>query len=657
MIRFLQKDTKMAKAIYVVIIAAASVGMVVYLIPGLMNTASAAPDTYAEVFPHWYSKIFRSGDVVSLQKVQQAARQQLQQYPQYADNPMILNFMTQQAGQRLVQQQILLTEAEKLGITANADDVRKLLHTGGYGATLFPNGKYIGDQAYTNLINTRLNTSVEDFEESLRKQIIIDRLQKLITASVSVSDQEVRDNYRKENVKVKFDYAVINGDDLKKTINPSDAELQSFFEKNKSRYASAVPEQRTIQYFAFTPNQLPGGIPQPSQQEIQSYYNQHQSEYQVPEQARSRHILVKVDPNADAKTDAAAKAKAEDLAKQLRNGGNWTDLAKKNSDDPGSKDSGGELGFAQRGRMVPEFDKAIFNNKIGDIAVVKSQFGYHVVQVEERQSAHTQSLAEVQDTIKATLSRQLVSQAEDNYAKQLQQEAASKGLQATAAAHHLDVVTTQPVAAGGTIASLPDSAELISKAFQASKGDKPQVAPTGEGFAVFQVSNITPAHAPNFADWKDHVLEDFRSQQLPSLLNAKTQELANKAKASGDLAKAAKEVGATVKTSDLVGQTAQVPDFGAVGQLAPQLFDMKPGDISGPINAGRTGVVAKIDDKVEPTPQDIQKNFDQTREQMLDQRRNEAFEVFASNVADNYKKHNLIAYNAKAMQQQQQGGE
>ncbi len=648
MIRFLQKDTKMAKAIYVVIIAAASVGMVVYLIPGLMNTASATPNTFAEVYPHWYSKIFHSGDVVSLQDVQRAARQQLQQYPQYADNPMILNFLTQQAGQRLVQEQILLTEAAKLGITASEDDVRKLLHTGMMGEAIFPNGKYIGDAAYTNLINTRANMSVPDFEDGLRKQIVVNRLQKLITASVSVSDQEVRDSYRKGNTKIKFDYAVINGDDLRKTINPSDAELQQFFDKNKARYANAVPEQRTITYFAFTPNQLPGGIPQPSQQDIQSYYNQHQAEYQVPEQARSRHILIKLAAGADAKTDATAKAKAEDLAKQLRSGGNWNDLAKKNSDDPGSKETGGELGFAQSGRMVPEFDKAIFNNKIGDIAIVKSQFGYHVVQVEERQTAHAQSIGEVTDAIKATLSRQVISQSEDNFSKQLQQEAASKGLQATAAAHHLDVVTTQPVGAGGTIATLPDGGELVSKAFQASKGDKPQVAPTGEGFAIFQVTGITAAHAPTFADWKDHILDDFRNQQIPGLLNAKTQELANKAKASGDLAKAAKEAGATVKTSDLVPQTAQVPDFGAVGQIAPQLFDMKPGDISGPISAGRTGVVARIDDKVEPTAQDIQKSFDQTREQMLDQRRNEAFSVFASNVADTYKKKNLIRLNAKA---------
>ena len=159
---------------------------------------------------------------------------------------------------------------------------------------------------------------------------------------------------------------------------------------------------------------------------------------------------------------------------------------------------------------------------------------------------------------------------------------------------------------------------------------------------------ITPAHAPTFADWKSHVLDDYRNDQLPALLRQKTDELAAKAKATNDLAKAAKEVGATVKTSDLVGETGQVPDLGQVGQVAPQLFDMAPVSISGPINAGRTGVVAKLVMKQEPSPQEIQQNLDQARDQMLDQRRNEAFEVFASNVLNDYKKHNRIRINAKA---------
>ena len=145
-----------------------------------------------------------------------------------------------------------------------------------------------------------------------------------------------------------------------------------------------MPEERTISYFAFTPNDVPGGVQQPTQQEIEAYYNAHKSEYSVPEQAKSRHILIQVAQGADAKTDAAAKAKAEDILKQIQNGGNFADLAKKYSDDPGSKDSGGELGFAQRGHMVPEFDNAIFTQKIGDTKIMKTQYGYHIVQVEER---------------------------------------------------------------------------------------------------------------------------------------------------------------------------------------------------------------------------------------------------------------------------------
>ncbi|HEX4756387.1 MAG TPA: peptidylprolyl isomerase [Terracidiphilus sp.] len=649
MIRFLQTDNRITKALLVVIIGAASVSMCVYLIPGLTGGGAASPDTYAVVYPHWYSRFLSSGDSVSQVRVEQVARQQLQQRnPQYADNPMILNFFEAQVGQQLVQQQVLLQVADNLGIRATDEDVRQYLHTGPTGEVIFPNGKFIGNDQYAALISQRLNMSVKDFEDSVKTDIVVRRLQALITAGVTVGDQEIREAYRKQNLKIKFDYAVISSDDLRKNINPSDSDLEAFFKKNAARYASAVPEQRKITYFAFTQSQIPGGIQQPTQQQIQQYFTSHQSEYSVPEQARSRHILISVPAGADAKADAAAKAKADGILKQLQSGGSWTELAKKNSDDPGSKDAGGELGFAQRGKMVPEFDNAIFTQKINDIKVVKSQFGYHIVQVEERTPAHAQSLADVQSAIQSTLGRQNDAAAEENYAKALTSEAIKNGLEKTAAAHHLEVVTTPLLGAQGTIAALPDSSSLLSKAFASKQGDPPQDAPTGEGYAIFQVTGTAPAHAPAFADWKTHVLDDYRDQQLPGLLSQKTNELAEKAKNENDLAKAAKEVGATVKTSDLVGTQSQVPDLGEVAQVAPQLFDLSVGNISGPINAQRTGVVAKIVDKQQPTADEIQKNFDQMRDQLLEQHRAEAFNIFMSGVLDDYKKHNRIRMNAKA---------
>jgi peptidyl-prolyl cis-trans isomerase D len=652
MIRFLQsKDNRLVKAIFIVIIGAAVITMVVTLIPGIFQDASVAPDTYATVYPHWYSRFTFTGEKIPMTRVQELAQQQMQRQrlpEQYAS--LFMPRFISQAGQQLIMQKILLAKAANMGIVANDDDVRSFLQVGQLGELLFPGGKFIGDDKYKTFVSQNFNMTIDDFQKAVAEDIEIQRLRSLITAGVTVSDKEIRDQYVKQNIKIKFDYAVISQDDLRKQINPSDADLQAFFTKNAARYANAVPEERKITYFAFTADQIPGGAPKVSDQEIQSYYQAHQADYQVPEQSRSRHILIKF-PGGAAKSDAEAKAKAEALLKQIKGGADFAELAKKNSEDPGSGAQGGELGFAKRGTMVPEFDNAIFTQKIGDVTLVHTQYGYHIIQVEERQTAHDQPLSEVKGAIEASLIRQKEGQAETNYAAALATEAQKTGLAKTAAAHHLEMVTTPPLNSQGVIAGLPDGSQVIAKAFTAKLNGEPQPASDGEGYAIFQVTGITPAHAPAFADWKSKVATDYADERLPQLLAQKTKELADKAKADHDLAKAAKEVGATVKTSDLVGDSGQVPDFGQVGTVAPDLFNLSPGDISGPINAQRTGVVAKILDKVSPTPDEVAKNLDQTREQILNQRQEEVFGIFVTNAEDEYKKAKLIAINAKIAKQ------
>jgi peptidyl-prolyl cis-trans isomerase D len=644
MIRFLQsKDNRLVKAIFIVIIGAAVITMVVTLIPGIFQNEATAGDTYATVYAHWYSRFLFSGEKVTMTRVQEMAQQQMrrQRIPE-----QYIQIFLPRVGQQLVMQQVLLAEASRLGITANDADIRSFLQTGQLGEALFPNGQFIGDEKYKLLVSQNFNLSVDQFQQEVRNQIIITRLQKFITAGVTVSDAEIRDQYRKQNIKIKFDYAVISSDDLRKQINPSDADLQAYFSKNAGRYASAVPEQRQIGYFAFTADQIPGGAPKISDAELQAYYNQHQADYKAPAQARSRHILIKISGGAS-KTDAEAKAKAESILKQIQGGADFAELAKKDSEDPGSGAQGGELGFARHGMMVPEFDTAIFNQKIGDTKIVKSQFGYHIIQVEERQDEHTQSLAEVKGAIESTLVRQKEAQAESAYSQALVSEAQKNGLAKTAAAHHLSVQTTPYLPRTGIISGLPDGTQVLSKAFTAKLNGDPVFAPTGEGFAIFQVTGIQPPHAPAFAEFKDHIASDYASERLPQLLAEKTKTLADKAKASGDLAKAAKEVGATVKTSDLVGESSQVPDLGELGSIAPELFNLDAGAISGPINAQRTGVVAKLIDKVQPTPEDVANNLEQTREQVLDQRQQDVFSVFISTTEDQFKKSKLIVMNPK----------
>ena len=150
MIRFLQKDNRLAKALFVVIIAAASVSMVRLPDSRIDAAGPSSPDTYAVVYPHWYSRFFSSGDEISQQRWSSLPASSCSgSNPQYADNPMIVKMFEPQVGQQLVQQQMLLEEADKLGIRATDDDVRQYLQTGPTGQVLFPNGKFIGADQYT----------------------------------------------------------------------------------------------------------------------------------------------------------------------------------------------------------------------------------------------------------------------------------------------------------------------------------------------------------------------------------------------------------------------------------------------------------------------------------------------------------------------------
>ena len=407
MIRILQQDNRIIKVLLAVIIGAAVISMVAYLIPGLNDNASAtgASGVYATVREPGFLGRFAGESVpVKTVEVNQLAQRQLQQQrlPDF-----LLPYMAQRAGQILIQRAILKHEADRLGLQVSDEDLRRELQAGPFAQYLFPGGTYIGDDAYMNFVQSAFQTSRADFESQVKNDLELNRLQALITGGVAVTDNAVRDAYKVQGTKVKFDYAVISSDDLRKSVNPSDADLQTFFKQNAKRYAAAIPETRKIQYAAFDASSLPGGKPQVTDADVQTYYNQHQAQFQVKEQVKVRHILIAVPSGSDGKTDAAAKAKAEDLLKQIKGGGNFAELASKNSDDPGSKVQGGELNWLDRGKTVPEFDKAAFSLAPGQTSdVIKTQFGYHILQVEDKKTAHLRSIAEVKPEIVPVLEQQ-----------------------------------------------------------------------------------------------------------------------------------------------------------------------------------------------------------------------------------------------------------
>jgi peptidyl-prolyl cis-trans isomerase D len=649
MIRFLQTPGPTKKIVLGGLLLIICAAMVITLVPGGIGDSIGLGGPGQGVV----AKV--AGEPVTAVAVQQEARQMLrQQFPRGgAQTDMLLPYFAERAAQTLISRKALVAEAQRMGLRVTNEEAGDELQHGQYAATFFPGGKFVGQQQYENILRGA-DLTVPMFEQGLKDQILLDKLRNLITGSALVSDGDVRREFDKQNTKVKFEYAVLRKDDLLKQIKPSDAELKAFYDRNKANYNNANPEKRKVRYVVLENSKIESGITV-SREDLQSFYDQHREDYRVPEQVNVSHILIKTPlPGSDGKVDPKgteeARKKAEDVLKQLKAGGNFAELAKKYSEDPGSGKNGGSLGWIGKGRTVPEFEQSAFSLAKGATSgLVQSSYGFHIIRLDDKQSAHLKILDEVKDQIEASIKQQKAAQAATNQVNAMLAQARSGGLDKAAAAKGLNVINTDFVSRTDNLPGIGTSPQFMSAVFGAADkapADQVQVEP---GYAVFEVLAVKPATTPTFEEIRSRVQDEFKNERVAALLGQKTQELADRAKADHDLKKAAKEAGATVKTSDLVLPDGQVPDIGSMSGGASVAFTLKPGEISGPITNGTTGVVLSVLDRQQPPPQDFDAKRDQVRDALVQQKQLEMFNLFVTNLRTQMEKAGKIQINAEEM--------
>jgi peptidyl-prolyl cis-trans isomerase D len=653
MIRFLQTPGPLKKYFLGGMLALICLSMVWYLVPSAGNAGYSFGGPPKGVIAQ-----VDGGDITADQ-VRQTARQMAQQQAaQYGANasmlmPFLMQQATRQAAEQLITRQALLAEAGRLGIHVTPQEVQDELQHGRYAGTFFPGGNFIGQGEYERLLSGA-NLTPTTFEDAVSKDIVLTKLQALISGSASVSDSEIRKQFIKQNTKVKFDYAVLKQDDLRKGLHPTDAELKAFYESHKNTYANSIPEKRKIKYAVVDFNKLEAGV-QVGHDELQAYYDQHRDQYRTPEQVKVSHILIKTPlPGPDGKVDEKgatdAQHRAEDLLKQIRGGAKFEDLAKKYSEDPGSAKEGGSLGWIGKGRTVPEFEKAAFSLPKGQMSdLVKSSYGFHIIRVDDKQDAHMKTLDEVKDQIEPVLKQQKGQQLAQKQAEVLLSQARAEGLDSAATAKNVSVITTDFVGRKDLLPGLGPATQFMDAVFGATEKSPPDMAPTSQGFAVYQLLAVKPAATPTFEEIRSKVEEEFKNERASILLTQKTQELSDRAKAEHDLKRAAKELGATMKTSDFVLPDAQVPEIGSLAGPASVAFTLKPGEISGPINSGANGVVLALLDAQPPTDTDFAAKRDQIRDSLLQGKQQQLFGLFVSNLRDQMEKSGKIKINQDEM--------
>ena len=647
MIRFLQTPGPFKKYALGGILLVICVSMVWYLVPNnspLGIGAANAAGVVATV----------AGEDIHTTEVRQTAQRMIeQQYPRGgAIVNMLMPMAAPQALNSLVNDKVLLVEARRLGLKATDDDLRDYLHQGQLGQIIFPNGNY-SQEAYDDLVS-RTGYTMPQFEALLREEILRNKLRSLVSGSASVTDAEVKQQFDKQNTKIKFDYAVIKKDDILKNLHPADAELKAYFSLNQKTYLNSIPEKRQLKYVVFDTSKLVEQT-QVTQQDLESYYDQHREEYRVPEQVNVRHILIKSPlPGPDGKVDPkamdAARAKAQDVLKQVKAGGNFADLAKKYSDDPGSAKNGGSLGFIGRGRTVPEFEKAAFSlPKGGTSDLVQSSYGFHIIHVDDKQDAHMKSLDEVKGQIEPLIKQQKSAQAAQSAASQLLTQARSSSLDKAAAAKGLQVIATDFITRNNLLPGIGTDPQFTTAAFSQTANAPPDQVQLHDGFAVYEVTAVKPPSTPTFEEARSRVEQEFKDERASSLLAQKTAELSDRAKADHDLKKAAKELGAEFKTSDFVAPDGQVPEIGSMTGPAAVAFTLKPGEISGPINSASSGAVLSVTDRQAPTDADFAAKKDQIRDALLQQKQGEAFVLFIGNLRDQMEKAGKVKTNQKEL--------
>ena len=568
-----------------------ALSMLTYLVPSYNMGGGGASDTVvAEI----------GKETITVPEVQQIVQMNMrgrqlpaELMPHYV--PQFINSM--------VTERALAFEAKELGFKVSDEDL-----AAGIRQTipqLFQDGKFAGKEAYAQVL-AQQNMTIEQFESDMARQLLVTKMRNVALEGTVVTPQEIEREYARRNDKVKIQYVRVTGDKFRAEVTAAPDELRKYYEANKPAYQ--VPERRDLGIVLVDQAKIEQAI-QPTDADLLRVYNENKDSYRIPERVNVRHILLKT-TEKDARQEAAVKAKADDLVKQLRaaKGANFAEMVKKYSEDPGSAAKGGEYDGVVRGQMVPEFEKAAFALKLNEISdPVKTTYGYHIIQLLGHEQAQLKPFSEVKPQLEAEFKKQRVNDLMQQMSDKAQAALTKDPLHPEKVAADLGVqyAKAENAGPGDPLPEVGVNKEFEDAVSSLKKGDvTPPVLLTGNTkIAIGVCIGDTPAHPAGFEEVKSKVQDALIKDKLNKLIDQKATQLVEKARADGgDLAAAAKSMGLEVKTSEAVDRAGAIEGLGSAGML-PDAFAKPVGSIIGPNGiAADTKVVAKVVEKVAADP-------------------------------------------------------
>ena len=600
------------------------ISMLLYLVPQGPGTGADADNS---------DVVAKVGDQsVSLAEV----RQQLSEIQRRNQVPKALEGLyARQILNQLVFSKEIEYEAERLGIKVTNEEVADRVKQ--YLPTAFSGDTPVGMDQYTAQVQQRFNMTVPVFENLIRQGLLEEKFRRLVTDGVSVGPNELAEQFKYQNEKVKIDYALIKPEELESKITVDDAAIKAYYEKNKTRYT--IPEKRVVEYGLVDLAKLRQSV-QISDDDLKIRYQQDIQQYQVPNRVHAEHILFMTVGKTDAEVDEIKK-KAEDVLKQVKKGAKFDDLAKKYSEDPGSKEKGGDLGWLVQGQTVPEFEKAAFSLQPGAVSdLVKTQYGFHLIKVLEKETAHTKPFEEVKDSIRVPLMQTKLDDEASKIAEQIASAVRKSNktpLADLTKEYHLQVAQTRPESVSDTLLEFGTNSKDVNEAiFRLREGEVSAPIRTDRGYVVLSLKQIQPTHQGTLEEVRDKVIAALKQEKSVELARSKAEDLAKRAKSGEKFDSAAKSLGLDAKTSEDFSRAGSVPNVGSGKQLSAA-FKMKVGDVSAPVPLGTNWVVYRVASRAEANMADFEKQKKDLTDQVLNEKRSLAYEAFRSGLEERLK--------------------
>ena len=604
-----------------------SLGLVVltfiaFYIPSFLDTTStsvgaSASDVVASV----------NGKEIRGVEYQRRYQNQIQAYQQQYGgniNEQLLRQLgvDQQILQQMVNEQAALAEAERQGIRISDEELAQQIFS---IPALQENGRFIGEQRYEQLLASQYPPITKgDFEESLRRSMMIDKLRSAITDWIAVSDADLEREYRDRNEKVKLQVVAVTADKFRDKVTVNDADVSSYYEAHKAEYRKG--EQRKIRYLLIDRDQLRSRITV-TPQEIEAYYNANVQQFQTPEQVRASHILLKT----EGKDEAAVRKQAEDILKQAKApGADFAALAKKYSEDDGSKANGGDLDYFPKGRMVPEFEQAAFSMQPGQISdLVKSQFGFHIIRVVDKKPAATRSLDDVRSQIQQTLTAQRAEQQVTDRTRDLDARIKKPAdFDTVGKETGLVVAEANFFTRDEPVPGIGAAPEVSNDAFQLKDGEVSRALQSPRGPVYITVTGKRDPYVPKLEEVKNKVRDDVIKVRAAELSKQKAGEIASALRAAKDFAAAAKAQGLEAKDTQLIARGSPIPDVGVSQDIDKAAFSLPVGGVSNPIATSTGTVIVRVAERQDVTPDAFRTAKETFRTQLLNEKRAQFFDAY-----------------------------